>query len=483
MLQAFARRAPSISVRARCLCTKPPTSPGPPEREYVQPSTEEKSALKILKDEFRPLFTGEAVGVEKAVPRRTDVLIIGGGLVGTAAAYFLKAHGEMFDVTIVERDYGYTRASTMLSCGGVRHQFTIPENVQMSMFTTEFLKHYKEHLTVLGQDPPHVDFHHQGYLFLAPENRAQLLLDCVKMQRAQGAKTVILSKAQLAEKYPWMNLDGIECASYGTEGEGWFDPWQLVHALKGKNIQLGVRYCQGEVVKFRYDSVPLYTSGGIAEKKRILGVDVDHPDGKRYGCDAAVIINSAGPWAGEVARMAGIGVDVFPELPVEPRKRYVYTVHCPDGPTLDCPFLIDTSGAYIRREGLGGNYICGASPSEEAEPSIANLDVDYEFYQEVVWPSIAHRVPAFNNSKLKCAWAGYYDYNTVDQNLIIGSHPEYRNFLFANGMSGHGVQQGLAIGRALFEYIYYSKYKTIDLSMFDFARFAERRPILEQAIV
>ncbi|KAH3791171.1 hypothetical protein DPMN_144651 [Dreissena polymorpha] len=263
-------------------------------------------------------------------------------------------------------------------------------------------------------------------------NRAQLLLDCVKMQRcgglkAQGAKTVILSKAQLAEKYPWMNLDGIECASYGTEGEGWFDPWQLVHALKGKNIQLGVRYCQGEVVKFRYDSVPLYTSGGIAEKKRILGVDffggflacnvttfyttcdispicistqdnmvvlnlmiVDHPDGKRYGCDAAVIINSAGPWAGEVARMAGIGVDVFPELPVEPRKRYVYTVHCPDGPTLDCPFLIDTSGAYIRREGLGGNYICGASPSE---PSIANLD-------EVVWPSIAHRVPAFNNSKV-----------------------------------------------------------------------------------
>ncbi|WAR31284.1 FXRD1-like protein, partial [Mya arenaria] len=331
------------------------------EREYVGPGSEPRSALKVLKNEFEPMFFGKGEKQDATVPRRTDFLIIGGGLTGTAVAFFLKQHADMYDVTIVERDY----------CG-LRHQFTIPENVQMSMYTTEFLKTYKTLLGVKNQDTPCVDFHPHGYLFLAPEDRAQFLLEC------------------------------------------------LVQAMKAKNIELGVRYCEGDVVKFRYE-------------------DVEHPNGKTYGCDASVMVNAAGPWAGEIARMVGIGDPELTDDIVLPR--FVYTVHCPEGPTLDCPFLIDTSGAYFRREGLGGHYICGASPSE-----------------------------------LKSAWAGFYDYNTVDQNLIIGPHPKFRNFLFANGMSGHGVQQGLAIGRALFELAFYSEYKTIDLSMFDFGRFKEKRP-------
>ncbi|XP_052789914.1 FAD-dependent oxidoreductase domain-containing protein 1-like [Mya arenaria] len=456
------------------------------EREYVGPGSEPRSALKVLKNEFEPMFFGKGEKQDATVPRRTDFLIIGGGLTGTAVAFFLKQHADMYDVTIVERDYCYTRASSMLSAGGLRHQFTIPENVQMSMYTTEFLKTYKTLLGVKNQDTPCVDFHPHGYLFLAPEDRAQFLLECVQMQREQGAKTVILGKSELAEKFPWINLDGVECGSYGTEGEGWFDPWQLVQAMKAKNIELGVRYCEGDVVKFRYEDVQTTEGAGFRMSKQPIGVDVEHPNGKTYGCDASVMVNAAGPWAGEIARMVGIGDPELTDdivLPVEPRKRFVYTVHCPEGPTLDCPFLIDTSGAYFRREGLGGHYICGASPSEDQEPSIADLSVDYDFYQNVVWPSIAHRVPAFNNSKLKSAWAGFYDYNTVDQNLIIGPHPKFRNFLFANGMSGHGVQQGLAIGRALFELAFYSEYKTIDLSMFDFGRFKEKRPVLEEAIV
>ena len=85
--------------------------------------------------------------------------------------------------------------------------------------------------------------------------------------------------------------------------------------------------------------------------------------------------------------------------------------------------------------------------------------------------------------QLKSAWAGYYDYNYYDQNLIIGGHPHYYNMCFANGMSGHGVQQGIAIGRAVMELIYHDEFKTIDLSRYSFQRFLEDEPLKELAIV
>ncbi|KAL4219266.1 FAD-dependent oxidoreductase domain-containing protein 1 [Mactra antiquata] len=457
------------------------------DREYRAAAGEARSVKDIFKEEFSPLMKGEIHGVESKIPRETDILIIGGGLVGTAVAYFLKAYSSALgSVTVIERDYTYTRASSMLSAGGIRHQFSVPENVLMSKFTSDFLKNYKQHLSVFEQDPPEVSFHHQGYLFLAPLSSAENLENAVKMQRSLGAKTVLLSKEQLAEKYPWLNLDGIEVGSLGTSGEGWFDPWQLVHSLKAKNLANGVRYCEGEVIEFKMEDV----RSADGTRKIIKGVDVDCKDGKHYGCNFSCVINCAGPWAGEIARLAHIGdgeqygdTSNFIELPVEPRKRYVYTFHCPDGPTLDTPFVIDPSGAYFRREGLGGHYICGASPNDSEEPNIEDLNVDYDFYNEVVWPALANRVPAFNNSKLKAAWAGYYDYNLMDQNLIIGPHPYHTNFLFANGMSGHGVQHALAIGQAIFELIMYGHYKTIDLSRFSFNRFMDDELVIEDAIV
>lgn len=478
---------PSDTKNTKDLQEKGPEDVKEQEREYIPGASMSRPVLDILKEELKPAFRGEITSLEAPIPRHTDIVIIGGGLVGTAVAYFLTCQSTgMFDVTVIERDYAYTRASSMLSAGGIRHQFTLPENVRMSMFTSEFLKHYKEHLSVYGQDPPEVSFHHQGYLFLAPADRVEFLESCVAMQRKEGAKTIMLSKKQLAEKYPWLNLEGIEAGSLGLSGEGWFDPWQLVHSLKAKNIASNVRYCEGNVVKFRFEEKQIRGTDGYEMQKTIVGVDVDHKNGKRYGCDAGIFINCAGPWAGEIARLADIGGgekgNIIP-LPVEPRKRYVYTIHCPDGPTLDAPFLIDPSGVYFRREGLGGHYICGASPAEDQEPDINDLNVDYEFFSDFVWPQLAHRVPAFNNSKLKAAWAGYYDYNVVDQNLIIGYHPYYRNFMFANGMSGHGVQHALAIGRAVHELVCHSQFKTLDLSCFGFQRFINDTPIREHAIV
>lgn len=179
--------------------------------------------------------------------------------------------------------------------------------------------------------------------------------------------------------------------------------------------------------------------------------------------------------------MVGIGdpeisIECSVPLPVEPRKRFVYNYHCPEGPGIDCPLVTDTSqdGVYFRREGLGNQYISGLSPPEDQEHDPSNLDdIDYDFFDDMIWPKLAHRFPVFEKLKLKSAWAGYYDYNFVDHNLIIGPHPYFSNFIFANGSTGHGLQHSPAVGRAICELIMYNEYRTVNLERFSFNRFLE----------
>ncbi|KAL3870193.1 hypothetical protein ACJMK2_038274 [Sinanodonta woodiana] len=444
-----------------------------------------RSPWKMFKKEMKDYVEGNITPVEPEIPLETDALIIGGGAIGSSVAFWLKQRNPKgFTVTVIERDPGYTQASSMLAVGGIRHQFSVPENVQMSMFTSEFFRNIKEYLSVLDSDPPDVQFNHQGYLFLVPEERAEYLAKSVEMQNNLGAKIRLMNPEKLAQKFPWLNLDGIALASYGMEGEGWFDPWLLVRALKAKNISLGVQYVKAEVVDFDMKEMGL-----PGKKEWVLNSTVlKSPEGKLFKCRMSYVVNCAGPWAGQIAQMAGIGIrkeeGLSIPLPVEPRKRFVYVVHCPDGPGIEAPLTIDTTGVYFRREGLGGYYLCGASPSsEEEEPDTSNLDVDFSFYENHVWPALSYRVPKFEVSKLKSAWAGFYDYNTVDQNLIIGHHPYHTNMLFANGLSGHGIQHAIPIGRALMELLIDGEYKTIDLSRFEFQRFIDNEPIQEMAIV
>ena len=132
----------------------------------------------------------------------------------------------------------------------------------------------------------------------------------------------------------------------------------------------------------------------------------------------------------------------------------------------------------------GRFFLCGKSPEEEAEPRPANLDqIDHDFFEDEVWPQLAQRVPAFESVKAVNAWAGYYDYNTLDQNAVIGPHPQLANLYFANGFSGHGAQQGAAAGRAVAELIVHGGFRSLDLSRLGYGRIAERRPLLERNVI
>ncbi|CAH1787517.1 unnamed protein product [Owenia fusiformis] len=437
-----------------------------------------------------PVLTGDYN--THLIPNQSDFLIIGGGIMGSSIAYWLKQRfPKGLSVTVIERDPTYSRASTGLSVGGIRQQFSVKENIQLSMYSAEFLRNIKEHLSVLDMDPPDVQFSPQGYLFLATADGAQQLHENHELQKSLGAKVELLSNEMLKKKFPWINTDGIELANYGYENEGWFDPWSLLEAFKRKAMSLGVEYKKGEVVGFEMKNMRgrNRVTNTIIQDDYMDYVLVRGEDKEVYPVKTPCCVVAAGAWSAEIARMANIGVDedhpyLHVPLPVEPRKRYVYVVNCPNGPGLEAPFTIDPQGVYFRREGLGGNYVCGTGPTAAEEPSIENLDVDYNFFDEKVWPSLAHRIPAFESLKVKNAWAGYYDYNYTDQNLIIGNHPHHRNIVFVTGCSGHGIQHGPAIGRAVMEYLLDGDFKTIDLSRFSFDRFfAEDELIFEKNVV
>ncbi|XP_025927494.1 FAD-dependent oxidoreductase domain-containing protein 1, partial [Apteryx rowi] len=213
---------------------------------------------------------------------------------------------------------------------------------------------------------------------------------------------------------------------------------------------------------------------------RIRYVNVHAADSREYQpVSCAVVVNAAGAWAGELAQLAEPRL----RLPLEPRKRFVYVWHCPDGPGLECPLLVDTSGVYFRRDGIGGNYLGGRSPAEEDEPDTSDLEVDYDFFQEKVWPELARRVPAFAALKVRSAWAGYYDYNAFDRSAVLGAHPGVENLFVAAGFSGRGLQQAPAAGRAVAELVLRGRFQSLDLSRFGPGRLAAGEPLAESAVV
>jgi FAD-dependent oxidoreductase domain-containing protein 1 len=389
-----------------------------------------------------------------------DVLIVGGGVVGSSAAFFLSARGGARDlrVGVVEPDPTYARASTALSVGGVRQQFSTPENILLSRFTAEFLSSALHELAV-GDEIPDLGFVEAGYLFLASTAGMGILKANHARQASLGVDVVILDPDELESRFPWLDVTGLAGGSLGLRGEGWLDPHSLLQAFRRKAMAQGVEYVQDRVTEIQV------TSG------RVRGVRM--ASGNRLG--VGTLVNAAGPRAREVALMAGID-----DLPVRPRKRIVYRIHCRDS-LPGAPLTIDPSGVYFRPE--GPDFLCGVSPPGNQDPDTLDLEMEYGLFEEVVWPTLARRVPAFQAVKLGTSWAGHYAVNTVDQNAILGPHPRVRNFLFANGFSGHGLQHAPGIGRALSELVLWGEFRTLDLHRFGFQRFASGELIREENVV
>ncbi|KAF7650339.1 hypothetical protein LDENG_00127520, partial [Lucifuga dentata] len=263
-------------------------------------------------------------------PERADIVIVGGGVVGWSIAYWLKKKERVrggMRVLVVEKDPTYSTASTVLSAGGIRQQFSLPENIHLSLASADFIRNINEHLAVLNKDPVDLQFNHAGYLFLANHDVAHIMEENYSIQRNAGAKVSLLSPTQLKEKFPWVNTEGVVLASYGLENEGWFDPWTLLNAFRRKAISMGVIQCHGEVTGFKYTTNVMTTvDGDQMDFKRINSVKVQMPNSLEYQpVECAIVVNAAGAFSAKLAEMLGIGFGSKDSmagipLPVEPRK-------------------------------------------------------------------------------------------------------------------------------------------------------------------
>ena len=375
-----------------------------------------------------------------------DVVIIGGGVTGCSTALFL-AREPGFDgtVLVVERDPTYENAPSAKASGGFRQQFSTPENIRLGLFGVHFLKHLDEYLSIDGETPD-VGFRENGYLLLAAESMLPAMLQNNAVQRELGADVHFRTPHELRARYPWLDADGIAGGFLSDSNEGYLDPYSLLQAYRRKARSLGVDFVRDEAVSVQRDGA------------RITGVTL--AEGGGIACGIAVNAAGAGG-AAEICAILGI------ELPVESRKRCTFVFECrePIGPT---PLTITEIGIGFRSEGKG--FISNITPPPERDPVTKDVEIDHGLFDELVWPGLAARVPAFEAIKLTGAWCCHYDYNTLDENLIIGRTPAYENFYLAAGFSGHGLQQSPAVGRALCELINFGEYRAIDLSRFGYER-------------
>jgi len=250
----------------------------------------------------------------------------------------------------------------------------------------------------------------------------------------------------------------VALAADTAAGEGWFDGYGLLRALRRENERRGVHYLRDSVVAVQMNS-------GAAEGV-LLG------SGARLSC--RWLVNAAGTHSRAIAACAGI------DLPVFARKRSVFVFTCARPPA-QCPMVIDPSGLWFRPE--GDRFICGVVPEPDVDVALDDFEVDHRQFEDMAWPALAHRVPAFEAVRVTGSWAGHYDYNVFDQNAFVGACDTVPNLLLANGFSGHGLQHSPAIGRALAEIILFGEYRTLDLAPFAYARYRRGAPIRERNII
>lgn len=398
---------------------------------------------------------------QKPQRKSYDVVIVGGAIMGSSTAWWLTQDvGFKGRVLVVERDPTYANAATSLSFSCIRQQFSTELNIRISQFGADFIHSLRDRM---GGDPrvPKLRIQNFGYLYLADTPAfAETLRANHKVQRAAGAGTRLLSGPEIKVAFPFLRVDDLLLGSLNTQDEGYFDGATLFDWFRRKAIEAGVEYLQDKVV------------GLDLTDRRVTGVRL--ASGRRVGC--GTVVNAAGTRGAEVAAMAGIA------LPIQPRKRFTWVFKAEQPLDQPLPLTIDPSDAFVR-EGGGGTYLAGGHADHDPEVDPDDFAMNQSLWIDKIWPAIATRIPAFEAVKVISEWAGHYDFNTLDQNAVVGPHPEVTNFLFLNGFSGHGLQQSPAMGRAVAEWIVHGGYRTLDLSALHYDRIATGKALVEGAVI
>lgn len=416
----------------------------------LRPSLLHKSACNVYfilvicyKTETNPfdVFWRDPMGT---LPSRADVVIIGGGIIGTSIAYYLSKKGVK-DVLLLEKCF--LGAGTTGKCvGGIRTQFSTKINIEFSLLSRKIFDRFEAEF---GVDP---EFHPIGYLFLATRDAQwEILKANAGLMRTFDLKTQLLDPGEIQLRWPVLRVDDLLGGSY-TEKDGFAGPYEVLRGFTAKARQLGAVIREGiEVTGIQIKN------GRVHAVRTFEGEKVITP----------IVVNAAGPYASRIAHMVGL------DLPVRPLRRQLFFADHFEGIPSQLPMVIDLEyGWYIRREGRG-LLLAGPQDSE----SSFNQDVDFDGQEWTAGRSL-HRVPILEHSRITRGWAGLYEISP-DHHAILGSFPELKGFICANGFSGHGFQHSPATGLLVAELIVEGEARTLDIHPLRPQRFREEDLVFE----
>ncbi len=386
--------------------------------------------------------TGRDNGVDR-------IVIVGGGIMGSCIAYALAVAGAAADVVVVEPDPTYAWAATPRAVGGIRLQHALPENVQMSLYGDAVYSDFARQVTggTVQFDP---QFYRMGYLYqVAGAGAVAALLRIADMQESLGVEVHRLDRAALRSRYPSFHFDDVDFATL-TPDDGQIDPNAALMGFRRAAEGRGVRFVRDRVVG-------LDVTGGLVRAARLEG-------GGTLAVDT--LVNAANCWAAEVCGMVGMG------LPVVPMRRQQFFFDM-QGALEPIPAMRHATGHGMRR--LQKGYIAGYSAPDEV-PGF-QWELDHAAFEAVVWPRLAQQSSAFEAIKMKGGWVGHYDMSQLDGNPVIDRCPTVPNFIVAAGFSGHGLQHGPAVGRAVAELILDGGFRSIDLCRFNYRRVLDNAPL------
>ena len=384
--------------------------------------------------------------------RTAEVVIIGGGIVGSSIAYHLTAAGCR-NVLVIERESAQGKGSTGKSMGGVRAQFSTPVNIQMSLYSIPFYAAFDQ---TLGYP---CGYRAQGYLFCATSAAHMAFLRTNhERQVSLGLKTArLISADEIRAMFPQLRSDDIVGGAFCST-DGFVDPYSAMNGFMAATSERGAELWKNAEV-----------TGIQRDWRGITGVETS-----RGTVSTRTAVNCAGAWAASIAKMVGV------DLPVEPLRRMLVPTEPFDQFPHTAPMIIDMSnGFHFRPEGLG--FLLAWNDPEET-PGY-KTDFDLTFIEKILTRA-ADRVPVFEQLAVnpKRAWAGLYEM-TPDHHPVLGPVPEVPGFFLANGFSGHGVMHAPATGKILSDLILEGKTDVIDASLLNLARFAEGRMIEETAVL
>ena len=378
-----------------------------------------------------------------------DVVVIGGGVIGSSAAWRLRQDGFTGRIVVIERDRSYARSSSFLAMGGIRQQFGSAVCVQMVQHSVALWREFDTRMRTAVHSP-RAWFRQRGYLFLADDRNAPALAAREAAQAEAGAVQQRLSVDEIRALVPGLMLDDIRFGLFGPH-DGYANPREVLFGFRAAAEAAGVEYATDEVVG-------IHVSGG-----RVEGVQL--AAGGRL--DTPVVVNAAGALAGRIAALAGLSV------PVEPVRQLLFRCTLPYSWPSRFPMVIDPGGVHWRHDDAvapGGPDRIILAFTKWDELAGENLECDDVRWESDFYPALTRRLPAAVDVTDVHGWAGHYEM-TPDHNPVLGAHPSLDGCIFASGFSGHGLMMSPATGLVVSELVRLGASRTFDIAPFAVDRF------------